>query len=73
MPTPPRKGEKQKDFVSRCIPEVLNDKTATDTNQASAMCYSMYTEHKKKLKENMSTFEKECAKFNIIQYEPKNK
>jgi len=50
MPTP-SKGESQKDFVSRCIPIVLGEKTAKDQKQASAICFSMFRESKK-TKEN---------------------
>jgi hypothetical protein len=68
MPTPPKKGEKQKDFVSRCIPEVLKDKTASDQTQAAAICYSMYRESKKKSKEKLSTYENMCEKLKVIPY-----
>jgi len=43
-----KKGEKQKDFVSRCIPIVLKEGTAKNRSQATAICYSMYKEGKKK-------------------------
>lgn len=45
MPTP-GKNESQKDFVSRCIPIVLEDGTAKDQKQAAAICYSMWREAK---------------------------
>lgn len=38
----PGKNESQKDFVSRCIPIVINEGTAKDQKQAAAICYSMY-------------------------------
>jgi len=41
MPTP-NEGESQKDFVSRCIPIVLEDGTAEDNDQAVAVCNSMW-------------------------------
>ena len=41
MPTPKR-NEKQDEFVSRCIPIVLNDGTAQDQDQAVAVCHSMW-------------------------------
>lgn len=41
MPTP-RKGEKEADYISRCIPKVLDENTATDDKQAYAICKSMY-------------------------------
>ena len=43
MPTP-QAGESQDDFVSRCIPVVLEDGTAEDQEQAAAVCYSMWRE-----------------------------
>jgi hypothetical protein len=46
MPTP-GKDEKEKDFISRCIPIVLKEGTAKDNKQAAAVCYSMWREHKK--------------------------
>jgi ATP-dependent Clp protease, protease subunit len=46
MPTP-RKGETEKDFVSRCIPIVLDDGTADDSKQATAICFSIWRQSKK--------------------------
>lgn len=48
MPTPPRPGEREKDFINRCIPVVINDGTAKDPQQAAAICYSMWEDAKKK-------------------------
>jgi hypothetical protein len=47
MPTP-RKGESEKDFVARCIPQVIKEGTAKDGSQGSAVCHSMYRQHQKK-------------------------
>jgi hypothetical protein len=41
MPVP-RKGEKRKDFVDRCIPIVIDEGTAKDPKQAVAICNSMW-------------------------------
>ena len=46
MPTP-REGETEAEFVERCIPEVIDDGTAEDGQQAAAVCHSMYDEGKK--------------------------
>lgn len=46
MPTP-RTGETQGDFVTRCIPVVLDDGTAKDAKQATAICFSMWEQAKK--------------------------
>src|SRR3990172_1714118 len=43
----PKDGESEQDFVSRCIPIVMDEGTAKDNKQASAICYSMYRESKK--------------------------
>jgi len=47
----PDKGESQKDFISRCIPFVINEGTTDDSAQASAICYSIWRKHKEKNKE----------------------
>lgn len=41
MPNP-QPGESEQEFVSRCIPIVLDDGTAKDDKQAAAICYSIY-------------------------------
>lgn len=46
MPTK-KKGESEKDFVSRCIPIVIKEGTAKDEKQAAAICHSMYREQAK--------------------------
>ena len=48
MPIPtPNKGENKQDFISRCIPIVLEDKTAKDQDQAVAICNSLWDQSKK--------------------------
>jgi len=50
MPTP-RKGERRKPFMARCVPEVIaEDKTPA---QAVAQCGSMFDNRKKTLKEKV--------------------
>jgi hypothetical protein len=51
MPTP-KKGESEQTFVSRCIPIVLKDKTAKDQEQAAAICYSLFKQHKGRSEED---------------------
>ena len=41
MPTP-KPGESKSDYVSRCIPMVMNEGTAKDNKQAAAICHSMF-------------------------------
>lgn len=53
MPTP-RKNETRSDFVSRCIPIVLEDGTAEDNKQAAAVCYSIYKQAKDKKMSNVN-------------------
>ena len=43
----PGKNEKRKDFIKRCIPIVLEDGTAKDSDQAVAICNSIWRERKK--------------------------
>jgi len=54
MPTPPKPGESQANFLQRCIPDVIKDKTAEDQKQASAICYSMFKKSKDKSKARAS-------------------
>ncbi len=44
MPTP-NKDESHDDFVQRCIPIVIDDGTAQDGEQATAICNSMWDDH----------------------------
>ena len=46
MPTP-RANETEDDFVSRCIPYIINEGTTDDPIQAAAICHSMWREAKK--------------------------
>lgn len=50
MPTP-KKNEKKKDFIARCIPIVLEEGTAKDQDQAVAICNSIWDKSKKEKKE----------------------
>ena len=43
----PKEGESKSDFVSRCIPIVLDDGTAEDQDQAVAVCNSMWEDRGK--------------------------
>jgi len=47
MPNP-RKNEKKKEYISRCIPQVI--KEGKEQDQAIAICYSMWKEHEKSSK-----------------------
>lgn len=44
MPTP-RQGETEQQFVSRCVPFVIEEGTAESEEQAAAMCHSMFRDH----------------------------
>ena len=48
----PSKGEKKDDFISRCIPIVINEGTAKDNSQAYAICNSIW--ERKKRDNNMN-------------------
>jgi hypothetical protein len=44
MPIPrPKSGEKQRDFIQRCIIQITNE---YDKDQALAICYKQYRENK---------------------------
>jgi hypothetical protein len=49
MPTP-NPNESREDFVSRCIPVVINEGTARNVGQAYAICISFYERENKELK-----------------------
>src|SRR5262245_47027937 len=42
MPTPRPSEETKDEWMQRCIPQVLEDGTADDTDQAAAICSSMW-------------------------------
>jgi len=61
----PAKGEKQDEFISRCIKYMLNE--GKDNEQAAAICYDMWeTDKMKKEKEEK---EKYAEKFKIVNEE----
>lgn len=41
MPTP-RPGESEREFIERCVRQVLEDGTTDDPDQAVAICYSIW-------------------------------
>lgn len=47
----PIAGQSQDDFISMCIPMVIDDGTASTPEQAVAICYSMWDEAKKEIKD----------------------
>lgn len=53
MPTP-QDGETQDEFIERCIPIVIEDGTAEDNEQATAVCYSMWENRDKGAEDDMS-------------------
>jgi hypothetical protein len=45
MPVPkPKKGEKEKDFISRCIPVLMDE--GREQKQSIAICYSTWRKEK---------------------------
>jgi hypothetical protein len=48
MPSPPKKDEKQQEFISRCIAELTENKEGKSPEQRTAMCYSMWRNRNKK-------------------------
>jgi hypothetical protein len=57
MPTP-KTGESHDDFISRCIPIVLDEGTASNPEQAAAICNSMW-------EEKLSNYEIICKRLNL--------
>jgi len=53
----PNKDEKKKDFISRCIPIVLDEGTAENSDQAAAICYGLWDEHMKTKKSELRAFD----------------
>lgn len=45
----PHKDENKEDFISRCIPMLVDE--GRDQDQAVAMCYSIWSEHANKEEE----------------------
>lgn len=52
MPTP-RKDETRDEFMERCIPQVLEDDTAEDNDQAVAVCSSIWRNRNKEVENTM--------------------
>ena len=50
MPTPAKKGESQKEFVSRCMGDSSMLKEFPDQKQRAAVCFSKYKQSKKRSK-----------------------
>lgn len=48
MPTP-NKTETRRQFMSRCIPELIDE--GNDTDKAAAICYSIYERDKEKIRQ----------------------
>ena len=44
MPVNPNKGEREQDFISRCIPEEIS--SGREQSQAAAICYSYWRKDK---------------------------
>ena len=63
IPTP-NKNESQKDFISRCVPYVINEGNTNDPKQAAAICYSIWRKSKKGKNEE-SDMKKERIHMNL--------
>ena len=42
----PKKGEKKREYIARCIPVVLREGTAKSREQAVAICNSLWEKHR---------------------------
>ena len=73
MPTP-MSGETKSKYVSRCIGVRQNENPKEDPKQSSAICYSMWDQHKKKEAklEKISEFSSPmlATEHGIVQAEP---
>jgi hypothetical protein len=49
----PFPGQSQDDFIANCIPQVLQDGTAENQQQAIAICFSMWEEAKKEINDKI--------------------
>jgi hypothetical protein len=57
MPVDIKKGEREEDFISRCIGEEIN--AGKEQDQAAAICYSYWREGKmSEIKESFETIKK---------------
>jgi hypothetical protein len=54
MPTPDT-GESHDDFVSRCVPEVIDDGAADSPEQAVAICERFWEDREEAVLERMRT------------------
>lgn len=52
MPTP-KKGESEKDFVSRCIPYVKDEDPSISNDHAAAKCHGIYRQHRAEASDNL--------------------
>ena len=61
----PKSGESQSDFIARCIPIVIEDGTATDTDQAVAICTSIWQSGKQTMRIKELSMDKDSGVFAI--------
>ncbi len=61
----PKSGESQSDFIARCIPIVIEDGTATDTDQAVAICTSIWQSGKQTMRIKELSIDKDSGVFAI--------
>ena len=50
----PMPGQSQDDFIATCVPQVLDEGTAENPEQAVAICYSMWEEAKKEIQDRLN-------------------
>lgn len=69
MPTP-TENETQAEFVSRCIPLVIEDETAADADQAAAVCHQMWRDREKGETMEIEHREYKTLEFKLIGIDP---
>ena len=56
----PNENESEDDYVSRCIPIVIEEGTAKDISQAAVICHNMWREKHKQNNESKDAFMQKC-------------
>lgn len=66
----PHKGEKKKDFISRCIPIVMDEGTAEDNKQAAAICYSFWDRKDEATESIVERVLNEAGEYTVMFFDP---
>jgi hypothetical protein len=64
----PHKGEKKKDFISRCIPILIDE--GKEQKQAAAICYSMWERKDEATEEIINKVLNEAEEYTVMFFDP---